>query len=83
MDKKGIKNGNLVLVRQQSAAENGDTVVALIDGEATIKEFHRLKNAIVLQPKSSNKRHQPIILTSDFQILGIVGSVLDVSDIPK
>lgn len=77
MDEKGIQNGNLVLVRQQPTAENGDRVIALIDGEATIKEFHRTRNAVILKPRSSNKRHNPIILTEDFQVLGIVQSVID------
>jgi len=72
MDKSGINNSDLVLVRQQPSAENGDIVVALINDEATIKEFHRTKNAVILKPKSSNLQHVPIILTSDFQIQGVV-----------
>ena len=72
MDEAGINEGNLVLVRQQSTADEGDNVVALIDDEATIKEFHRTGNMIVLKPKSSNKEHTPIILTNDFQIQGVV-----------
>lgn len=72
MDEGGINNGDFVLVRQQSSAENGDTVVAIINDEATIKEFHSTKNAVILKPKSSNPQHVPIILTSDFQIQGVV-----------
>ena len=78
MNEKGIQDGNLVLVRQQSTAENGDTVVALIDGEATIKEFHRQAQAVVLKPKSTNKQHRSIILTTDFQILGVVQTAIDI-----
>lgn len=76
MDEKGIKNGDFVLVRQQSVAQNGDTVVALIDNEATIKEFYKTSRAVILKPKSKNKAHQPIILTSDFQIQGIVAAAI-------
>jgi repressor LexA len=72
MDKTGINDGDLVLVRQQQTAENGDKVVALIDDEATIKEFQRGKDVVVLQPRSSNKMHQPIILADNFQVQGIV-----------
>jgi len=72
MDKGGINNGDFLLVRQQSSAENGDIVVALINDEATIKEFHRAKNAVILKPKSSNPQHVPIILTSAFKIQGVV-----------
>lgn len=77
MNEKGIEDGNLVLVRQQPTAQNGDTVIALIDGEATIKEFHRQSQAVVLKPRSTNKQHRPIILTSDFQILGVVQSIIE------
>jgi repressor LexA len=72
MDDAGIQDGDLVLVRQQPIAKNGDLVVALIDDEATIKEFYRTNNAIVLKPKSKNKKHQPIILNDDFRVQGIV-----------
>jgi repressor LexA len=72
MDRAGINDGDLVLVRQQSVADDGNLVVALIDDEATIKEFHRGKNIIVLRPKSSNDSHQPIILTENLQVQGVV-----------
>lgn len=41
MDIAGINNGDLLLIRQQQSAENGELVVALIDDEATVKEFKR------------------------------------------
>ncbi len=78
MNLREIQDGNLVLVRQQPTAENRDRVVALIDDEATIKEFHRTNNAILLKPRSTNKQHQPIILTEEFKILGVVQSVIEI-----
>ena len=72
MNEVGINDGDLVLVKQQSTAENGDFVVALIDDEATIKEFHKNSDAILLKPRSTEQKHQPIILTRDFRIQGIV-----------
>lgn len=72
MNLKGITNGDLVLVRQQNTAENGDIVVALIDDEATIKEFERKRDVVLLKPKSKNKNYKPIILTDDFLIQGKV-----------
>jgi len=78
MDQKGIDDGDLVLVRQQTVAQDGDTVVALIDDEATIKEFRIGGETFVLRPRSKNKQHQPIVLTKDFQIQGVV-----VTTIPK
>lgn len=72
MDQKGINDGDLLLIRQQTTAKNGDIVVALIDDEATVKEFHAAGDTVVLKPQSSNKQHQPIVLTKDFQVQGIV-----------
>jgi repressor LexA len=76
MNKAGIKSGDLLLVRQQVTAEDGDKVVALINDEATVKIFEQADGAVVLRPKSSNKKHKPIILTDDFMIQGMVVAVL-------
>lgn len=76
MNLSGINDGDLVLIKQQFTAENGNEVVALIDDEATIKVFQRKDDIIVLKPNSTNKIHQPIILTSDFRIQGIVVTVI-------
>ena len=67
-----INDGDLVLVRQQPIAEDGEIVVALIDDSATIKEFYHSKDVVTLKPKSKNKEYQPIILTENFQIQGVV-----------
>jgi len=72
MDQADINDGDLVLVRQQQTAENGNIVVALIDDEATIKEFKRTPTAVVLTPRSSSKKHFPIILTNEFRVQGVV-----------
>ena len=72
MDKAGIKNGDIVLIRQQPTAENGQKVVALIDDEATIKIIRFTSDAIILEPRSTNKKYKPIILSRDFQIQGTV-----------
>jgi len=76
MNKKKINDGDLVLVRQQPTAETGDSVVAIIDDEATIKELQISNSAIILKPKSTNKKHQPIILDKDFLIQGVVVGVV-------
>jgi repressor LexA len=72
MNEKGINDGDIVLVRQQPTANNGDIVVALIDDEATIKEYHYVGESVVLRPRSTNRDNQPIILTRDFQVQGVV-----------
>ncbi len=76
MDEVGIKDGDLLLIRQQAIAEEGEKVVALIDDESTVKEFHRGEGVIILKPRSKNKAHQPIILKDDFQIQGVVVAVI-------
>ena len=76
MNDAGINDGDLVLIRKQQQAENGDKVVALINDEATIKEYHHNGKLVVLKPKSKSSKYQPIILTDDFIIQGVVESVI-------
>lgn len=76
MNEAGIQDGDLALVRQQATAENGDRVVALIDDQATIKVFRRSADAVALQPRSSTRTHRPIILTTDFQVQGVVQAAI-------
>jgi repressor LexA len=76
MDETGIEDGDILLVRQQQSAKNGDRVVALINDDATVKEFHREKGVVILKPRSKNKQHKPIVLTDAFIIQGVVTSVL-------
>jgi len=76
MNEAGINNGDLLLIRQQQDAENGDRILALIDEEATVKEYNKSGGMVILKPKSTNKIHQPIILTSNFRIQGIVEEVI-------
>ncbi len=68
----GIFDGDFIVVSQQSTANNGDIVVALMDDEATVKRFYKEKTQIRLQPE--NKSMDPIY-TSDASILGRVVGV--------
>jgi len=76
MNKKGIDEGNFVLVKQQSTAENGETIVALVDNEVTIKEYSASRHTVVLRPRSTNKIHKPIVAMRDFQVQGVVVTVI-------
>jgi repressor LexA len=76
MNRAGIQDGDVVLVRQQPDADSGQKVVALIDDMATIKEYRRERNVVILKPCSSDPKHQPIILTDDFHIQGVVVATL-------
>jgi len=67
-----IGDGDLVLVRQQERADPGKIIVALVDGEATIKKLVKGPGYYVLQPDSTNPKHRPIIVAQDFRVQGIV-----------
>lgn len=68
MNQKNINDGDLILIREQHSASDWETVVALIDDEATIKEIKYFKDSIALVPHSNNPKHKPIILQEDFLI---------------
>lgn len=75
MKDAGIFNDDLVVVRRQTDATDGDIVAALIDGEeATIKRFRRRGGAVELLP--ANETYEPMIYTSGVEILGRVMAVL-------
>ncbi|NLB38597.1 MAG: transcriptional repressor LexA [Clostridiales bacterium] len=73
MIQAGILNGDYVVVQKQPHANNGDIVVAMIAGDATVKRFYRENGRFRLQPE--NSAMQPII-TNAVEILGKVVSVL-------
>ena len=75
MIEEGIHDGDIVIVRKQNTANEGNIVVALIEDEATVKFFFRERNRIRLQP--ANSMMSPIYLTPDQEacIQGVVTSV--------
>jgi repressor LexA len=72
MIEAGILDRDYVLVKQQSAAKNGDMVVALIDDSATVKTFYKEANRICLQPENSSMSP---IYSDSVNILGLVKGV--------
>jgi repressor LexA len=78
MNKSGINDGDLLLVRQQPTAQEGEKVVALVDDNATVKHFHRDGDVVVLKPNSTQK-HKPIVLSDEFLIQGVVVATLPAS----
>ena len=71
-----IEDGDYVIIRKQSTAENGERVVAMVDDEVTLKRFYRRKDHIVLQP--ANESMEPIIVdaTEDTKVLGVLVGVV-------
>ena len=72
----GILDGDLALVRPQPTADNKDTVVAMVDGEVTLKWFYREQDHIRLQPANPNMG--PIIIRPEDGEVRIVGKVIGV-----
>ena len=67
MIEAGILDGDLILVRRQNVAENGQIIVALIEDEATVKTFYKEKDHGRLQPE--NDTMEPFIM-NNVTILG-------------
>jgi repressor LexA len=75
MIEDGILDGDVIVVKEQKTASNGDTVVAVIDNEATVKRYYKKKSAIELHPANSTMK--PIIVKNgDFQIKGVLVGLL-------
>lgn len=72
----GILDGDYVVVKHRSQAESGSTVVALVDGEATVKRLRRTPKGFQLV--AANPAYEPIDVrgTRDFRVLGVVVGVL-------
>lgn len=72
MNKAGIDDGDLVLVKSQQTANIGDKVVALVGNDATIKIMREGEGYIILEPRSKNPAHKPIYIYDDLRIQGKV-----------
>jgi repressor LexA len=75
MIEAGIMDGDYVVVRQQSEARNGDIVVAMIDGEATVKYYEKKAGRTRLIP--ANPRFEPIEIPPELEN-SIQGKVISV-----
>ncbi len=71
-----IMDGDYVVIKRQANAENGDTVVAIVDNEATIKRYYHRKSGVELHP--ANPKYSVIHVSplSEFKILGVLASVI-------
>lgn len=69
----GIKDGDLVVIRQQNVAHDGEIVVAMVNGETTLKRFYKNKGKVVLHPE--NKTMADIIV-DNCDIQGVLVSCI-------
>ncbi len=77
MIEDGILDGDYVFVRKTPSASQGDTVIAMIDGDATCKRFYREPDRIRLQP--ANSAMEPIYINAqDFRQTMVLGQVVGV-----
>jgi repressor LexA len=75
MIEEGIREGDILIIAMQAHAENGQTVVALIRGEATVKKFFRHGEEVELRP--ANSRMEPLRYPADeVEIVGTVVGLL-------
>jgi repressor LexA len=71
MIEDGILDGDLIIVKEKKHANNGETIVATINNEATVKRYYKKSKQIELHPANSSM--SPIIVNDgDFQIKGIL-----------
>jgi len=76
MIKAGIYDGDIAIAQQQSVADHGDIVIALLGDEATVKRFYHKSKVILLQPENDTMQPLRISGESDFRILGKVIATL-------
>lgn len=69
----GIDDGDLVVIRKQPTADYGQNVVAMIEGETTIKEYRPEKDRVVLHPRNETMED---IIVKECDVFGVVvGSI--------
>jgi repressor LexA len=75
MKEDGILDGDFVVVRKQPTAENGETVVALINNEVTVKRYYRKKDHVELHPAHTGME-SIVVRDENFRIEGKVVGVM-------
>ena len=75
MVEEGIMSGDTIVVQKQATAENGQTVVALVDGNATVKKFFRRKGQVELRPANAAMKSL-FVGEGEFAIQGVVVGLL-------
>lgn len=75
MKEDGILDGDFIVVRKQPTAENGETVVVLINNEATVKKYYRRRNYVELRPAHTDME-SIIVRKGDLRIEGKIVGVI-------
>ncbi len=70
-----IEDGDFVVIRKQETASNGERVVAMVQGEATLKKFYKERSRVRLEP--ANGSMAPIYVSGDdVKVVGVLVGVL-------
>ncbi len=72
MKDRGILDGDVVVVRKQEHARDGDDVVAVLGEDATVKTFRRTDDAIELVPANPDFKTLRVTEGDDFRVVGVV-----------
>lgn len=82
IDGQNIQEGQYLIVQKDVEFEDGDVVLAIVDGAATVKNIKRSEDMVILYPQSSNPIHKPIYLDINSNSI-INGKVIKVLDNPN
>ncbi len=79
IDGKSLEEGHYLVVQKDAEIQDGDAILAIVDGSATVKNIKRSEDMVILYPESNNPIHKPIYLdiNSNSMINGKVIKVLD------
>ncbi len=76
----GVEDGDFVLVEKTNNVKTGDYVVTIVEDTAVLKKLTITKNAIILDPVTTDKSYPRIIMSRDFDIFGKMIDVIKVND---
>lgn len=71
-----IRRGDMLIVNRNLCANSGDAVVALVNGDYTVKDYQPKRNGLMLVPKNAKYKTQTITRADDFEVFGVVTGIL-------
>lgn len=71
-----VRDNDLIVTEVTTEVNQGDKVIAIIDGLAVLKKIHFTKNAVILKPMSPDPQYTPIIMTRNFRVFGKMVDVI-------
>ncbi len=77
--KARIYKGDIMIIRKQNSASNGDIVVAMVGDEPeVVRRYHRLGNKVTLSPECDNERYKTLEVDTENEKFLILGKVCEV-----